>query len=193
MFRTTRPTIAEIDREIDTASHTDLQSPEFLDLQGGLKSGRIRRGFAHDQSRSRLGAGRPAFEAAVSAMEQWKHFDLGWVRVANPSARIEVGQIVAVEVLALGLWSINLSHIIEVAREPLSFGFTYKTTTHHVEEGEERFLLTLNRDSDAVDYDLEAVSRPRSLLARLGFPVTRAFQHRFARESHRRLRETIAE
>lgn len=192
MFSTTRPTIAEIDREIDTASHAGYRGPEFLDLQSGLKDGLIPRGFAHDQSHSRLGAGRPAFEAAAGAMEQWKHFDLGWVRVANPSARIEVGQIVAVEVLALGLWSINLSRIVEVAREPFSFGFTYKTTRHHVEEGEERFLLTLKRDSGSVEYDLEAVSRPRSLLAQLGFPVTRAFQHRFARESHRRLRKASA-
>ena len=185
------PTIAEIDREIEDASRPGLRSPEFLDLRSGLKSGQMRRGFAHDQSRSRLGAGRAEFEAAVRAMEQWKPFDLGWVRVANPSARIEVGQTVAVEVLALGLWSINLSQIVEVVREPFLFGFTYKTTLQHVEEGEERFLLTLNRDSGAVDYDLEAVSRPRSLLAKLGFPVTRAFQHRFARDSHRRMREAI--
>lgn len=151
----------------------------------------MRRGFAHDHLRTRLGTGRPAFEAAQHAMEQWKHFDLGWVRVANPSARIEVGRIIAVEVHALGLWSLNLSEIVEVVREPSSFGFIYKTTPHHVEEGEERFLLTLHPHSGTVEFDLEAVSRPQSLLAQLGLPVTRAFQHRFARESHRRLREAV--
>ena len=120
------------------------------------------------------------------------HFDLGWVRVANPGTRIEVGQVVTVEVRSLGLWSLNLSRIVEVIRESGTFGFIYKTTRHHLEEGEERFLLTLEAESGTVWYELEAVSRPRVLLARLGLPVTRAFQRHFARDSHRRMREVVA-
>jgi uncharacterized protein (UPF0548 family) len=116
-------------------------------------------------------------------------FDLGWVRVANPGAPIAVGQIVAVEVRALGLWSINLSQIIETVDTLTRFGFIYSTTRSHVEEGEERFLLEHDQATGEVVYRLEAVSRPRALLARLGLPVTRHFQHRFARDSHRRMGE----
>jgi uncharacterized protein (UPF0548 family) len=58
----------------------------------------------------------------------------------------------------------------------------------HVEQGEERFLLDFDPNTGDLHYELEAVSRPRNLFAWMGYPVTRAFQHRFARDSHRRMR-----
>lgn len=116
-------------------------------------------------------------------------FDLGWVRVANPQALIVPGQMIAVEVRSLGLWSLNFCKIVDVVDTGSLFGFIYSTTQMHVEQGEERFLLEFDPASGDVWYELEAVSRPRSTLARLGFPVTRAFQHRFARDSHLRMGE----
>lgn len=118
-------------------------------------------------------------------------FDLSWLRVANPQARIAPGQIVAVEAHTLGLWTLNLSRIMDIVDTPVTFGFVYGTTQLHVEQGEERFLIELDPATGDVWYELEAVSRPRTMLARLGFPVTRAFQHRFARDSHRRMREEV--
>jgi uncharacterized protein (UPF0548 family) len=99
-----------------------------------------------------------------------------------------VGQIVAVEVQSLGLWSFNLSQILETVRTETSIGFLYSTTDHHVEEGEERFLITFDAASGEVWYELEAVSRPRNALAWIGVPITRRFQHRFARDSHLRMK-----
>jgi len=128
----------------------------------------------------------------VRSFEEWKPFDIGWVRVANLGARIEVGQIVAVEVQALGLRSLNLSQIVHVTRDAEAFGFIYKTTSHHAEEGEERFLLTRDPHTEEVHYELEAVSRPQHWLAKIGYPVTRAFQHRFARDSHQGLRNAVS-
>ena len=183
MFRLVRPLAKEIDREIEAASRCELMRPEFLATMTGRMTEQLPPGFVHDRSRIQLGEGREVFETAKRGFEEWRNFDLEWVKVTNPSARIEIGQIVAVQVHSLGLWSVNLSQIVEVAREPLAFGFTYKTTPHHLEEGEERFLLTLDPHSGAVWYEIEAVSRPRDLTARLGFPVTRMFQRRFARES----------
>ena len=116
-------------------------------------------------------------------------FNLGWVRVANPEAIIAVGQLVAVEVHALGIWSLNLSRVTQAVDSPTRFGFIYATTEMHVEQGEERFLLEFDLASGDLFYQLEAVSRPRNSLAWLGFPVTRSFQHRFARDSHRRMLE----
>jgi uncharacterized protein (UPF0548 family) len=118
-------------------------------------------------------------------------FDLGWVRVANAPALIAIEQIVAVEVHTIGLWTLNLSRITAAVDTPGRFGFVYATTAMHVEQGEERFLLEYDSATSSVWYDLEAVSRPRHPLTRLGFPVTRAFQHRFARDSHERMREEI--
>jgi len=165
-------------------------SAAYLGVESGLLSRIAPPGFAHDRLRTRIGEGKQAFETAVRAFETWRHFDLGWVRVANPSARIQIGQIVAVEVHSLGLWSLNLSQIVEVVQRDNRFGFLYKTTANHVEAGEERFVLTIEYGSGSVWYEVEAVSKPRNLLATFGFPVTRAFQHRFARESHRRMKQT---
>ena len=72
------------------------------------------------------------------------------------------------------------------------FGFIYKTTPGHVEEGEERFEVLLDEKSDAVWYENGAVSRPRNLIGLLGYPITRGFQHRFARDSHKRMKLAVA-
>jgi uncharacterized protein (UPF0548 family) len=119
-------------------------------------------------------------------------FSLGWARVANPEAQITPGQIVAVEVLSLGLWTLNLSRIRGIVDTPIAFGFIYTTTSLHTEEGEERFLLEFDPGTGEVFYDLEAVSRPHNLLARLAFPITRSFQHRFARDSHKCMRQAVS-
>ena len=118
-------------------------------------------------------------------------FDLGWVRVVNTTAPIECRQIIAVEVRALGFWSVNLSQILETVDSETQFGFLYSTTLHHAEQGEEIFLLRFDPATGEVNYELEAVSRPRHLLAKAGYPITRGFQHKFARDSHRRMRQAV--
>lgn len=118
-------------------------------------------------------------------------FDLGWVRVVNSTAPIACGELVAVEVHSLGLWTVNLSRIVETIDNETQFGFVYATTAHHVEQGEERFLLRFNPATGEVSYELEAVSRPRHILAKIGYPITRHFQHKFARDSHRRMQQAV--
>ena len=118
-------------------------------------------------------------------------FDLGWVRVVNEAAPVQTKQIIAVEVRTLGFWSMNLSQIREIIDTETQFGFIYATTKQHVERGEESFLIRLDSVTGEVSYELEAVSRPRHFLARLGFPVTRYFQRKFVRDSHRRMREAV--
>lgn len=192
MFRVTKPTSAEIVHAVEGYSRLDL-SASMLDPRRGLQVSELPTWFVQDISRSKIGKGPNAFEQAIRAFEQWRQFDLGWVRVGNIDAEIRVGQIVAVEVQALGLRSLNLSQIVSVTRETDVFGFIYKTTPHHAEEGEERFLLTYDPGTNEVRYELEAVSRPQHWLARLGYPVTRSFQHRFARESHQQMRDAVSE
>ena len=133
------------------------------------------------------------FAAAKLAFERWAIFDLGWVGVANPQALIARGEVVAVEVHSLGLWTLNLSRIVEIVDTETTFGFLYATTALHVKMGEERFLLEFDPISGDVWYELEAVSRPRHALARLSYPITRAFQHKFACDSHLRMREVTSE
>ena len=197
MFSFTRPTSTDVERALEGYSRLNLQAA-VLDSRQGLRVSRLPAGFAHDHSRTAIGQGRKVFEAAISAFQEWKQFDLGWVRVANPAARIEIRQTIAVEIYALGLWSLNVSEIVDVTSvdvtsEDHAFGFIYKTSQHHAEEGEERFLLTFDPKTKAVHYDLEAISRPRHWLVRLGYPAVRALQHKFARDSHKCIREAVSQ
>jgi uncharacterized protein (UPF0548 family) len=158
-----------------------------LGTELGLEGVRVPPGFVLDHTRSVIGNGAATFSAAKALFRTWTIFDLGWVRVANPGAKIEVGETVAVEAHSLSLWSINISRILYVIDEPGRFGFGYGTTALHVESGEERFLLEYDANSGNVFYDLLAISRPAHWLARLAYPFTRSQQRRFARESQRRM------
>jgi len=192
VFTLTRPSAAAIENQIAAAGDLPCVAPRILSLiDESSPAARLPVGFAQDRSRSIIGHGQAAFSAAKLAFTRWRMFDLGWARVANPQQSITPGQIVAVEVHSLRLWSLNLSRITEVIDNPTRFGFIYSTTEMHVEEGEEKFLLELDPTSGEVSYQLEAVSRPRNIVARLGFPVTRSFQHRFARDSHLRMQQEV--
>jgi uncharacterized protein (UPF0548 family) len=191
MFSFKRPTAAEIEGRI-AAAHAEPPFKSFyLLMEGGWKVEEIPFGFAHDKTRSRLGSGERIFVSAKRAFDCWAQFDLGWVRVANPSATMTVGEIIAVETESLGLWALNLSRIVERIDSESLFGFIYSTTAFHIEQGEERFLLRFDDATGDTWYELESVSRPRSGLARIGHPITRSFQHKFARDSHRRMASEI--
>ncbi|MCU1295916.1 MAG: hypothetical protein JWO91_194 [Acidobacteriaceae bacterium] len=63
------------------------------------------------------------------------------------------------------------------------FGFAYGTLGEHAESGEERFAVEWNQAEDAVWYDILAFSRPHKALAKLGYPLSRVLQKRFAEDS----------
>ena len=191
MLRVTAFREAELERLIAQARGIGPSSPSLLTLSGA-HSASGNAGFAHDLTRSLLGTGEADFNAACEALAGWKNFDLGWVRVANPAAEIRIGQVVAVLAQTFGVWSANLSVITDVVRSATLFGFVYTTTTIHMEEGQERFVLELQQDGSVL-YTIEAWSRPRHLLARLGYPVARAMQSRFARGSHSRMWRAVGE
>lgn len=191
-FRLTRPGADEVRARLERAQGLPDASPRLLSL-GGLTTGkRLPLGFTHDFSYSELGYGAEVFARARDAMASWIEFDLGWVTVADPLAPIARGQVVAVLAHTAGLWSVNLSRITETIDMPARFGFLYTTTPMHVEEGQERFVVTYEQGSGAVDFVLEAVARPRHALARLGFPFTRAMQRKFIRDAHARMRQATS-
>ena len=192
MFSPFRPSQSSILQSLETARDLPGSYGFALNTQGGPDNVYVPRGFKRDHTRSEIGRGLAAFEAAKAAMLRWDLFDLDWVRVVNPDTAIEPETMVAVEAHTLGLWSVNISRILYVIDEPDRFGFGYGTTAMHVERGEERFLVEFYPVSGVVEYDLLAVSQPAHWLAWLAYPYTRFQQRKFARESHRRMRELLA-
>jgi uncharacterized protein (UPF0548 family) len=186
VFTFSRPSPNWIQQQLHVARKLNHPISD-LRIVDGSAAVRASKGFAIDHRRSQIGAGEPGFRAAQAALSTWKMFDLGWVWVADLKPTIALDSLVAVVVHSLGLWTVNISRITHVIDEPRRFGFVYSTTQLHVERGEERFLLEWDPATDAVFYDLLAVSQPAHPLATLGYPITRHFQHKFARTSHQRM------
>jgi uncharacterized protein (UPF0548 family) len=96
---------------------------------------------------------------------------------------MQIGTDVAVCVHHFGFYSLNACRIVYVVDEegPIKrFGFAYGTLAEHAESGEERFTIEWNRADDSVWYDISAFSRPSQTLARLGYPLSRLLQRKFA-------------
>jgi uncharacterized protein (UPF0548 family) len=143
-------------------------------------------GYNVDRTRVLLGSGKEVFDKAATAIRKWEHFRLGWVELHSPDTPIEPGKTVAVLAHVFGLWTLNACRIVYVVEEPgplTKFGFAYGTLPEHAESGEERFMVEWHQQENTVWYDILAFSRPNQLLVRLGYPVVRRLQKRFARDS----------
>ena len=146
-------------------------------------------GYVVDHNRVKLGEGRRTFDRAVLALRTWRMFDVGWARLVPDGAPSAVGTPVGVLARHYGLWSLNVSRVVygfeDDGAAVVRRGFAYGTLPEHAESGEERFSVEWNLGDDSVFYDLYAFSRPNHVLARLGRPVARGLQRRFAGDSLR--------
>jgi uncharacterized protein (UPF0548 family) len=181
LFRLTAPPEDEIRRFISKQKNSGFSYPEV-----GASATTAPPGYSVDQNRIRLGRGEVTWQRAVEAIRAWKMFNMPWVNLHWTSAPILVGTDVAVSVHHFGFYSLNACRIVYVVDEEgtvMRFGFAYGTLTEHAESGEERFTVEWNRDDDSVWYDILAFSRPRQMLAKLGYPLSRLLQKRFAEGS----------
>jgi uncharacterized protein (UPF0548 family) len=151
-------------------------------------------GYDVDHTRVDLGRGESTFVAAKAALERWDQFRLSWLEAAPADTPLQVGQVVAVLARSFGLWWLNACRIVAVINDDggvKRFGFGYGTLPGHMESGEERFQVEWDQSNDSVWYDILAFSRPRHLLARVGYPMMRRLQKRFARESAAAMRRAV--
>ena len=181
MFLARQPT-AETIRQFISSQH-DL--PFSYREVGATRREETPPGYKIDHNRLRLGDGEAVYLRAVAALRNWKQFDLGWVTIVPAGTPVEVGRIVAVQASTFGFWSLSAARIVYIIEDegPVRrFGFAYGTLPNHVECGEERFMIEWLEDN-SVWYDIYAFSHPEHPLVRLGFPIARKLQKRFAKES----------
>jgi len=172
----------------------DQRDSTFSYAEVGASKSRLPPGYKHERYRVRLGSGKETFARACAALDGWTMFQLGWVRLYDPRTPVGQGATVALLIRHFGLWSLNASRIVYVFDEegPVrAHGFGYGTLMEHAEEGEEKFAIEWHRADDSVWYSVVAFSRPRNVLARVGYPVTRFLQKRFARDSQRAMVEAV--
>lgn len=194
MFRLSKPNRAAVDGLLATQRDLPFTYPGVgITAPSAVTSPTVRSpiGYVVDHNRSRLGFGPTTFAQACAAMRQWIMYDFGWIELCWPDAPLVKDTTVGVLAhLPVG-YVLNVCRIVYVLEEETDgisrFGFAYGTLPAHVERGEERFLIEWHHRDDSVWYDILAFSRPNHLLVKLGYPVARLYQRRFARDSLRRM------
>jgi len=92
----------------------------------------------------------------------------------------------------MGLWFLNPCRVVYADFEGRETnGFAYGTLDGHAACGEERFRVRYERASERVYYEITAFSRPALGVVRLGYPLARRIQRRFALGSARALGDAI--
>lgn len=180
MFFLQRPSSQRIERLLAQSRELPLSYSPV-----GLVTGPPPR-FDIDETAVVIGKGRADFERARAALEAWKQFDVGWAELFPANAAVETGTVVMPLFRHLGFWSLNGCRVVYRVGddEPdWRFGFAYGTLTNHAESGEEIFEVDLNPETGDVTYRIHAASRPRAVLARIGYPIARLLQARFRRDS----------
>jgi uncharacterized protein (UPF0548 family) len=178
LFRLTAPSEDAILRFVWKQKDSTFSYPEV-----GASAIAAPAGYNVDHTRVHLGGGEVTWQRAKRAIRTWQMFNMPWLRVHWPNTPIQVGTNVAVSIDHFGFHSLNACRIVYVVDEDVPikrFGFAYGTLAEHAERGEERFTVEWHRAEDAVWYDILAFSCPQSVLARLGYPLSRLLQRRFA-------------
>jgi uncharacterized protein (UPF0548 family) len=189
VFLLRRPNTQNIAEFLDKTASDTFSYPQI-----GATAAKVPNGYNVDHNRLKIGTGDGDFELAEKAIREWKMFDFPWVRLWPNTTPIEVGRTVAIVVEHFGFYSMNAARIVYVIDEQGDvdrFGFAYGTLTEHGEIGEERFSVEYHRSTGEVWYDLFAFSRPGSLPARIGYPLSRYLQRSFASDSLNAMKRAV--
>ena len=199
MFFLRRPAESVIDAHLARESGLRLAYPNTIRrlTSRGLEKTRETLGPAWviDHNRETLGSGEACFARARDALSAWTMFELGWVEIHPRATPIIEGTSVAILSHTMGLWGLSFAKILytldDVEEGVHRYGFGYGTLPGHLERGEERFMVGWDLETDEVFFELLAFSHPGHFLAWLGYPVTRHFQRKFARDAKVVMREAV--
>ncbi len=174
MFSLIRPTPGRLARFISEQSALSLTYPErgaSLAAPPAMPAG-----YRHDSWTADLGSFSPELaDRAGQALLSWQA-QRGAGLVIEPDAAVRDGATFAI-VIRLPIGFVTAAgRVVRVLDEPDRRGFAYGTLPGHPERGEEAFVLA--REGDRLVLTVQAFSRPRHPLARLGGPVTRALQRK---------------
>ena len=181
MFLLSRPSDSRIRALLTSQSTKDFSYPDVFATRGKLPAGYL---VLHGSVV--LGRGSITFIRSVQELCRWRMFDVPSVELCWPDAPVRPEEPVAIVVQHFGFWSLNFCKIVYVIDEdgPIRrFGFAYGTLREHAEQGEERFLLEWDRNSDQVSYDILSFSRPGKLAVKAASPLARRLQRGFLRHS----------
>ena len=178
MFFIRKPTQSQIERFLEASRNSS-----FSYTYVGSTQKEAPESYTVDHNRLHIGNGEVDWEKAKRSIHNWKMFEIPWVELCWPNTPVQKDQTVAILIRHFGFFSLNSARIVYVIDEPSHYGFAYGTLADHGESGEERFSVEIDRVTGEVWYDLFAFSRPNHFLAKLGYPLMRVLQKRFAIDS----------
>jgi uncharacterized protein (UPF0548 family) len=181
------------DDEIRATLDAQHEAP-FTYAEVGAIEGEVPAGYLRNHVRVRLGAGERTYEAAVSALRQWRQFEVGWVELCWPTTTPAAGALVGVMAHVWGVWALSVSRIVTVINETgpqWRYAVIYGTLPQHAETGEERFQIEWDRSDDSVWYEVQAFYRPHHPLVRWTWPLVGHVPRKFVRESAAAIQRAI--
>lgn len=137
----------------------------------GRTRGDLPGGYHQVRREAVLGTGSTCFRRATDDLLSWQMHRRAGVGVIPSAGRITEG---VVANLLLGVKALALKapvRVVYLVEEPTRRGFAYGTLPGHPATGEEAFVIE-HRTDDTVVMMITAFSRPVSLLARAGGPLT---------------------
>jgi uncharacterized protein (UPF0548 family) len=194
LLRFGRPSARAIEERLgSTQPHTYPEVGSSAQLDDPDVRARLAKRYDLDTYALSLGRGRDRFERARLALTSWRHFDVPWA-LLHRAGPVATGQVVATLVGFAGVWLLNPCRVVyaDLASDGDCAAFGYGTLPGHAESGEERFRITFDPRTEEVVYEIAAFSRPALVLTRLGYPLARRVQKRFARASAAALKNAVS-
>ncbi|WP_217705951.1 DUF1990 domain-containing protein [Verrucosispora sp. NA02020] len=142
---------------------------------GATQAESMPQGYGHVHRDVSLGSGREAFERATAALFGWRMHEEAGLTVVHSGGKPTAG---IIAVLRAGWPLLELTipcRVVYTVDENDRRGFAYGTLPGHPERGEEAFVIAMTETGD-VRIRVRAFSRPASLVARAGGPLTRLVQ-----------------
>jgi len=140
------------------------------------------KGFDYDTIRVKLGSGKKVFDIGKQAIRNWIMFPKKWTKLYPSSPTIAIGETVAVSAKYMGLWWVNVARIAYVIDDMEVYGFAYGTLPGHHEKGEELFRIRMD-ENETVYFEIIAISKPNTLIAKLSFSLIRSLQKKFREDA----------
>lgn len=144
---------------------------------GSTRGDALPAGYGNLRRSLEIGVGTERYEQAAQILLGWDMHRRAGVCVRASSDYVVQGA-VAVQRLGVGRLAVDAPvRVAYLVEEPSSKGFAYGTLPGHPESGEEAFVVELH-EGGAVTFTITAFSRPSTLLARVGGPISRGIQSR---------------
>ncbi|NNN20893.1 MAG: DUF1990 domain-containing protein [Acidimicrobiales bacterium] len=134
-------------------------------------------GSSHIRKSIQIGTNKRAFNKAVSALSSWDvHRGCGMKILSdNPVVSINSNVLIVAPIFLGHITA--LCRVTGLTKNDRHWGFKYCTLPHHVETGEEEFLLEMRND-ETVWFTIEAHSKPSNTLVALLYPIPNLLQQR---------------